>query len=220
LTSQSGATPAYELTSLVCGPLGNNVYVLIAPQQDGERAALVVDAAIDSVAAVTPLLAKAGVTLTQIVASHGHFDHVAELAELARSAGAQVLVHTSDAGRLRQPAPPVMFPDFVVEPVSPDWELTEGDEVKLGETTFQVLHTPGHTPGSLCLYDAAGGLLLSGDTLFAGSFGRYDLPGGDPTVLRQSLLRLSGLPPATRVLPGHGPATTIGRERWLPNPPL
>src|SRR5690349_13828164 len=97
-SSPSGA--AYELTSLVCGPLGNNVYVLIAPEHEGERAALVMDAAIDSAAKVTSLLAKHGVTLTQIVASHGHFDHVAELAEMARSAGAQVLVHQADAERL------------------------------------------------------------------------------------------------------------------------
>jgi glyoxylase-like metal-dependent hydrolase (beta-lactamase superfamily II) len=84
-----------------------------------------------------------------------------------------------------------------------------------GVVAFRVLHTPGHTPGSICLYLPERTLLFSGDTLFAGSFGRYDLPGGDPRLLRQSLHRLATLPPETRVLPGHGRETTLGAESWL-----
>ena len=131
-----------------------------------------------------------------------------------------MLVHALDAERLRKPARPMFMPELEVEAVEVSRELAEGDVVEVGGVTLVVMHTPGHTPGSLCLYSAEDGLLLSGDTLFAGSFGRYDLPGGDPAVLKQSLLRLAQLPKETRVLPGHGAATTIGRERWMSNPPL
>ena len=202
-----------EVVSLVCGPLQNNVYIVI----EGD-AAVVVDAPLESVGPVTDALAKRALRLEAIVCTHGHFDHMAEAAELARRTGARVLAHALDAGRLRTPSRPTFFPDLEVEPVEVSTELQEGDTVRVGETQLTVQHTPGHTPGSLCLH--TDGLLLSGDTLFAGSFGRSDLPGGDPGVLRASLLRLAELPKETRVLPGHGPETTIGRERWLSKPPL
>ena len=85
----------------------------------------------------------------------------------------------------------------------------------MGEHRLSVLHTPGHTPGSICLYSAPDALLFSGDTLFAGTCGRMDLPGGNPEQMVHSLQRLRTLPADTRVLPGHGPATTIGNEQWL-----
>ncbi|HET7767193.1 MAG TPA: MBL fold metallo-hydrolase [Chloroflexota bacterium] len=202
-----------QVRTLVCGPLQNNVYIV-----SSGSAAIVVDAPLESVGPITRALAEHGLTLTAIVCTHGHFDHMAEAAELARRTAAPVLVHALDADRLRTPARPVFFPDLEVEPVEVTRELAEGDRVEVGEVSLEVLHTAGHTPGSLCLL--AEGVLLSGDTLFAGSFGRYDLPGGDAKVLRASLIRLRELPAGTRVLPGHGPETTIGRERWLANPPL
>ena len=202
-----------RVRTLVCGPLQNNVYVV-----SSGTAALVVDAPLESVEPVTAALSEHGLSLEAIVCTHGHFDHMAEAAELARRTAAPVLVHSQDADRLRTPARPLFFPDLEVEPVEVSRELADGDCVEVGDVSLDVLHTPGHTPGSLCLL--AEGVLLSGDTLFAGSFGRYDLPGGDPQALRASLLRLRDLPASTRVLPGHGPETTIGRERWLAYPPL
>jgi glyoxylase-like metal-dependent hydrolase (beta-lactamase superfamily II) len=98
----------------------------------------------------------------------------------------------------------------------PAVELAEGGEVRFGSLTLRVLHTPGHTEGSVCLLDPDDGLLFSGDTLFAGAWGRVDLPGGDPAHMAESLARLTELEDLVRVLPGHGAATTIGRERpWL-----
>ena len=202
-----------EIATLVCGPLQNNVYIVIAGD-----VALVVDAPLESVGPVTAPLKERKLRLEAIVCTHGHFDHMAEAAELARRTGAPVLAHSLDTERLRKPSRPTFFPELEVEPVEVARELNEGDLVLVGDAQLTVLHTPGHTPGSLCLYTE--GLLLSGDTLFAGSFGRYDLPGGDPAVLRASLLRLAQLPAETRVLPGHGAETTIKRERWLSNPPL
>jgi glyoxylase-like metal-dependent hydrolase (beta-lactamase superfamily II) len=108
-----------------------------------------------------------------------------------------------------------MFPQLEVPAAPVSRELLEGDTVAVDGFAFQVLHTPGHTPGSICLYLPERDLLFSGDTLFAGSYGRYDLPGGDGRLLRASLRRLATLPPRTRVLPGHGATTTIGAEDWL-----
>jgi glyoxylase-like metal-dependent hydrolase (beta-lactamase superfamily II) len=96
-------------------------------------------------------------------------------------------------------------------------DLREGDQVRVGDLTFDVLHTPGHSEGSVCLYEERAGLLLAGDVLFAGSYGRTDLPGGDDELMVASLARLAhDLPDEVRVLPGHGTETTIGRERpWM-----
>ena len=206
-------TARLEVRTLVCGPLGNNVYIVSAG-----TSAIVVDAPLESAGPVTDALGEQGLTLEAIVCTHGHFDHMAEAAELRRRTRAPVLAHALDAERLRTPARSMFFPDLEIEPVEVTRELAEGDTVEVGGARLDVLHTPGHTPGSICLLTE--GLLLSGDTLFAGSFGRYDLPGGDPAVLRESLLRLATLPAETRVLPGHGTATIIGRERWLSDPPL
>jgi hydroxyacylglutathione hydrolase len=98
----------------------------------------------------------------------------------------------------------------------PAVELAEGGTIRFGEIRLRVLHTPGHTPGSVCLQSIDDGLLFSGDTLFAGGWGRVDLPGGSAEAIVDSLGRLVELEPIVAVLPGHGPATTIGRERpWL-----
>jgi glyoxylase-like metal-dependent hydrolase (beta-lactamase superfamily II) len=98
----------------------------------------------------------------------------------------------------------------------PAVELAEGGEVRFGEIRLRVLHTPGHTEGSVCLLDADGGRLFSGDTLFAAGWGRVDLPGGDADAMVASLARLAELEDGVAVLPGHGPGTSVGRERpWL-----
>ncbi|HEX6869448.1 MAG TPA: MBL fold metallo-hydrolase, partial [Candidatus Limnocylindrales bacterium] len=105
---------------------------------------------------------------------------------------------------------------FPIPPSVPAVELAEGGVIRFGEVRLDVLHTPGHTEGSVCLYDRDVGSLFSGDTLFAGGWGRVDLPGGDAVAMVASLARLSGLEDPVRVFPGHGAATTIGRERaWL-----
>jgi hydroxyacylglutathione hydrolase len=201
--------------TLVCGPLSNNVYLVAGA--DGRATA--VDPGIDAAGAVRAALEARGWTLALILATHQHFDHIAEAGPLAAATGAPIAAHRLEAEIMARPAHPLLFPEMEVPPAPVSQELYDGDTVTMGGYAWRVLHTPGHTPGSICLHLPEHGLLLSGDTLFAGSYGRYDLPGGDPRLLRTSLQRLAALPPETRVLPGHGPPTTIGAESWLGHPP-
>ena len=201
--------------SFLCGPLANNVYLVAGA---GGRA-MAVDPGIGAQEVILAALAQRGWTLDLILATHQHFDHIAEAGPLAEATGAPIAAHRLEAELMGRPAHPLLFPQLEVPPAPVSRELYEGDEVPGDGYAWRVLHTPGHTPGSLCLHLPAHGLLLSGDTLFAGSYGRYDLPGGDPRLLRRSLQRLAALPPRTRVLPGHGPQTTIGSEGWLDHPP-
>jgi glyoxylase-like metal-dependent hydrolase (beta-lactamase superfamily II) len=108
-----------------------------------------------------------------------------------------------------------LFPGFPASRCAPSVELRDHEVVTFGASRLRVLHTPGHTPGSICLHGREDGLLISGDTLFAGGWGRVDLPGGSGEEMASSLARLAGLYDALRVLPGHGPETTLGRERAL-----
>jgi glyoxylase-like metal-dependent hydrolase (beta-lactamase superfamily II) len=130
-----------------------------------------------------------------------------------RATDAPLAIHPDDAYRLDGSN----NYGFEVEAVTASRELTEGEQVRIGDLVFDILHTPGHTEGSVCLYEERLGLLLSGDVLFAGSYGRTDLPGGNDDQMVASLARLArDIPPGTRVLPGHGPETTIERElHWM-----
>ncbi len=200
---------------IVVGPLDNNV-LLVADRTAG--AAMVVDPALGATAPVLEAARDLGVEIVLIVNTHGHWDHVADNAPLAQATGAPIAIHTADAARLARPKGELGPLPWDIPPSHADRTLTEGDTVQVGAITFTVLHTPGHTPGGICLYSDVWSLLISGDTLFAGSYGRYDLPGGDPGALQASLVRLAELPAATQVYPGHGGTTTIGAESWLPLP--
>jgi len=148
------------------------------------------------------------------VSTHGHWDHIGDNARVAEHTGAQIAAHPLDAYRLLHPQGRML--PFEIPPSAPAVELQEGGEIRFGSVRLQVLHTPGHTEGSVCLLDNEYGRLYSGDTLFAGSFGRVDLPGGSEEQMVASLDRLRGLDDAVTVLPGHGASTTIGQERpWL-----
>jgi hydroxyacylglutathione hydrolase len=195
------------------GPLTCNCTIL---GDEVTREAMVVDPG-DNIPQILSRLQKHGLTLRQIVVTHAHIDHVGGAAQLRKLTGAPVIMNQQDlgllgmmqmqAGWLGVPTPEVAPPDASAE-----------DGLTVGLTTLpaQVLHTPGHTPGSICLLFHFNDqhLLLAGDTLFAGSIGRTDLPGGNgQQILRSLRERLLVLPDATRVLPGHGPETTIGEER-------
>jgi len=128
--------------------------------------------------------------------------------------GAEIAAHPADWYRLIDPQP--LFAPFPIPACVPAAELAEGGVIRFGEVRLDVMHTPGHTEGSVCLVSHEAGIVFSGDTLFAAGWGRVDLPGGDPAAMAESLARLATLPDGLRVLPGHGPETTIGRERaWL-----
>jgi glyoxylase-like metal-dependent hydrolase (beta-lactamase superfamily II) len=200
-----------ERLSRVVGPVGTNVHLLADART---REAIAIDTAIPSVGWVGDELAERGWTLKLIVTTHGHWDHFGDNAAVAAHTGAPIAVHSLDAHRLTDPKP--LWAPFEIPACVPAVELAEGGEVRFGEIRLAVLHTPGHTEGSVCLWSADDGLLFSGDTLFAGAWGRVDLPGGSPEQMVESLARLRTFEDPVRVLPGHGPETTIGRERaWL-----
>jgi glyoxylase-like metal-dependent hydrolase (beta-lactamase superfamily II) len=195
----------------VTGPVATNVHLLA---DERTREAIAIDTAIPSLQRIRDELAAREWTLKLIVSTHGHWDHIGDNAGVASHTGADIAVHPLDRERLLNPQP--LWAPFEIPPSVPAVELAEGGEIRFGSIRLTVLHTPGHTGGSVCLFDPDDGLLLSGDTLFAGSFGRVDLPGGSPEAMVESLDRLRGLDDRLAVLPGHGPLTTIGRERaWL-----
>jgi hydroxyacylglutathione hydrolase len=195
----------------VVGPAATNVHILA---DERSREAIAIDTATPSLAWVADELAARDWTLKLIVSSHGHWDHIGDNTAVAGHTGADIAVHPLDRDRLLDPQP--LWAPFPIVPSVPAVELAEGGVVRFGEIELAVLHTPGHTEGSVCLLDRDRGLLFSGDTLFAGAWGRTDLPGGDATAMAASLARLSELEDAVQVLPGHGGFTTIGRERaWL-----
>lgn len=178
------------------------------------REAIVVDPGSD-IPKIVSLLAKHALTVKQILITHAHIDHIAGAQELKRITGAPILYNQRDlplvammdvqAGWINMPTPQV---------APPDADLPDQHAIRLSGLTATVLHTPGHTPGSLCIYVPDQHLLLAGDTLFAGSVGRTDLPGGDTRTLIRSIRDcLLTLPDETIVVPGHGDTTSIGAER-------
>jgi hydroxyacylglutathione hydrolase len=195
----------------VVGPIATNVHVLA---DERTREAIAIDTATPCLAWIADELAARAWTLKLIVSSHGHWDHIGDNAAVAEHTGADIGVHLLDRDRLTDPQP--LWAPFEIVPSVPAVDLAEGGEIRFGAIHLRVLHTPGHTEGSVCLYDVDGGRLFSGDTLFAAGWGRVDLPGGDPAAMAASLARLSELEDGVAVYPGHGAPTSIGRERsWL-----
>jgi glyoxylase-like metal-dependent hydrolase (beta-lactamase superfamily II) len=192
------------------GPWQTNAYLL----WDGRSAdALVVDPGMGAALPLMERVVANGLRLHLIANSHGHIDHIFDDAALMRASEAPLAIHPDDAYRLEGRN----NYGFELEPVTATVDLREEEQVRIGDLVLDVLHLPGHTEGSVCLYEERRGLLLSGDVLFAGAFGRTDLPGGDEQAMVASLARLAdAIPTTVRVLPGHGPETTMERELpWL-----
>jgi hydroxyacylglutathione hydrolase len=195
---------------LVVGPLACNCYIV------GDRAtkeAIVIDPGGDA-DAIAELLASHQLTVTQIVATHAHFDHIVAAERLREVTGAPFRLHSSDNDMLGwyQESALLFLGTELPPPPDVDAAATEGDTLTAGGVTLEVLHTPGHSPGSIALVSDEA--VFTGDTLFAGSVGRTDLPGGDADALvravREKLFALGDDLPA---YPGHGPVTTLGEER-------
>lgn len=176
--------------------------------------AIVVDPG-DEVGRIHRRLTELGLKLKQILVTHAHIDHVGGALKLKRLTGAPIFLNENDLPLLKMiEAQAAWLGVQTPETAPPDESLKDGLVVGLERYPGQVLHTPGHTQGSVCLHFAPLNLLIAGDTLFAGSIGRTDLPGGDFGQIIDSLhSRVLILPDETRVLPGHGPATTVGEER-------
>lgn len=197
------------LESLPTGPLQVNCYILGCPKT---RQAAVIDPGGD-VPEILALLQQHDLKLQLVINSHGHFDHVGGNRQLLAATGAELLLHQADSQLLASAASHAAAFGMQTDSSPPPQRLLAGGEqLVLGELLIEVLHTPGHSPGGICLLIED--QVIVGDTLFAGSIGRTDLPGGDHQTLIASIRdKLLVLPDATEVHPGHGPSTTIGREK-------
>ena len=189
------------------GPIGTNTYVVRADSSSGE--AVVVDPSGDATE-LRLLLARLGARCTAILVTHGHWDHLVGVAELASGTGAPVHMAEGERELLEDPSRHAPA-ELGLKAHIPEVLLRGGESLELAGTTFEVLSVPGHSPAHLAYH--ADGHLFSGDVLFAGSVGRVDLPGADWGTLLESIRSLvDGLPPETVVHPGHGPETTLGAE--------
>jgi glyoxylase-like metal-dependent hydrolase (beta-lactamase superfamily II) len=192
------------------GPWLTNAYLVWDGTSDD---ALVLDPGMGAADVLVAGAAEIGLRVHLIANSHGHIDHIFDNAALKRATGAPLAIHPDDAYRLSGDN----VYGLEIEPSQAERDLREGERLDIGQLSFAILHTPGHSEGSVCLWEADRGFLLSGDVLFRGSYGRTDLPGGSDELMVASLTRLlDEIPPETRVLPGHGAETTIGAEApWL-----
>ncbi len=196
---------------LVVGPYASNCYI-VGSQSNKEG--MIIDPG-DEAKRILKKVEELKLDIKLIVLTHGHIDHTGALKEVGEATGAAVAVHTDDAQSLGRGVSliSVLMPGLSYPtPPPPDRLLKDGDSIDIGDLHFLVLHTPGHSPGGICLLGE--GIVFSGDTLFNYGIGRSDLPGGSHSQLMDSLqTKLMTLPDDTIVYPGHGPGTTIGAER-------
>jgi hydroxyacylglutathione hydrolase len=187
-----------KIHRLKVGPIRTNCYIV---EDERTKKALVIDAGGEP-EQILDLLKKNGLRLELIIATHGHWDHLEGVRLLKEKSGARFLMHQADLFGLKTTNTP-----------QPDGFLNDQAKVECGTLNFAVIHTPGHSPGGICLYNEKEKALFSGDTLFQSTYGRVDLPYSDEAAMVDSLKRLLKLPPATTVHPGHGNPTTIGDEQ-------
>jgi glyoxylase-like metal-dependent hydrolase (beta-lactamase superfamily II) len=182
--------------------------------EETTRQAIVVDPG-DDISDILALLERHGLTVTAIIITHAHIDHIGGAAKLKAATQAPVYMNAADQELYDSLEWQARWLGIATpEQTSIDTPARDGDIVRLGATAFHVLHTPGHTPGSLCLWIPAERKLVAGDTLFAGSIGRTDLPGGNHRQILASIKdKLFPLPDEATVIPGHGPNTTLGQEK-------
>ena len=197
------------IDGLVVGPLASNCYIV---GSESNKEGMLIDPGAEAVV-ILKKVNDLELDIKYIVLTHGHIDHVAALKEIKEATGAEVAIHADDARSLQgQSFFAEQFGLSYQVPPSPDRLLKDGDSIDISDLHFLVLHTPGHSPGGICLLGQ--GVVFSGDTLFNYGIGRYDLPGGDYNQLMKSIdTKLMVLPDETIVYPGHGPGTTIGAER-------
>lgn len=185
---------------VVVGPIETNCYIV---EDEKSREAMVIDPG-DEPRKILKFLEEHQLKPRCLVITHGHYDHIGANRELKEKTGAPILMHKNDVFGLK-----------VVDSPPADRHLEEGDEIKNGDISLRVIHTPGHSPGGICLYCEKEKVLFSGDTLFADTYGRTDLPYSSEEEMAKSLQKLLKLPPDTKVYPGHGQSTTIGDEQKL-----
>lgn len=202
-----------RLTTFVGGPLDTNAYLI---GDDVSLEAIIVDAPQGVTADVDEAIRAGGFSVSRIVLTHAHWDHIADANQLRAATGAGIFAHPLAVERLANPANDLLQLPFVLEPVTLDGTLDEGDMVPAGDHRFTVLHLPGHDPAHIALSSPGDLLLFGGDVIFAGGHGRTDLPGADQETMNRTLARLLTLADDTTVYPGHGQSTRLAAEiDWM-----
>lgn len=189
-----------KVHTLRVGPIDTNCYIV---EDEKTKEALIIDPG-DRADKVLKLLEKFNLKAKRIVITHGHFDHVGGNRGLKEALKVELCMHDND-----------LFGIASTDSPKPDCYLKGGEKIKVGSLEFTVIHTPGHSPGGICLYCEKEKTLFSGDTLFFETYGRVDLPFSSPAAMKESLTKLLALPKETKVYPGHGRPTTIGDEQGL-----
>ncbi len=191
------------------GPLFTNA--ILVGCLDSHRA-VIIDVPYGSSGPLIDALEKDRLELQSILLTHSHWDHIGDLALLKKLRHVPLCLHLDDEKNVRNPGSDKLSIPFPIDGVVPDRYLVEGEKIEIGSLEMEVIHTPGHTPGSVLYWIAKKEILISGDTLFKGSIGRVDLPTSSPFQMKQSIKTLLKFSHATRVIPGHGEMTTIGNE--------
>ena len=201
---------------ITSGPLETNGYLLV---DEKTNEAILIDAPYKSFKGFVSIINQSNLKLTTLLLTHSHLDHIADAACFVKKhPELKVWIHQEDAKNLQKPGSdgiPLFFP---IDPVSHYDLFDEGTAFSFCSEPFFVLHTPGHSPGSVCFFFPKQEVLFSGDTLFKSSIGTLSLPTSEPDRMWSSLKKLEVLPKSTKVYPGHGNPTTIGNEKWLKNP--
>ncbi|MDN3507226.1 MAG: MBL fold metallo-hydrolase [Simkaniaceae bacterium] len=205
---------AMLLETYCSGPALTNGILLACMQT---HKAAIIDAPQGSAQQLIDRVKELGLEVEYLLLTHSHWDHTADAEVLKRELNIPLYVHKLDAKNVEEPGYDGLPLLIEIPKAKVDHFLEEGQSLKLGELTIQVLHTPGHSPGGVCFYLKEQNTLISGDTLFQGSIGNLSLPTSEPEKMWPSLEKLAKLPPNTRVIPGHGDETNIGDEEWLPN---
>ena len=193
---------------LVVGPFASNCYIA---GSEFNKEGMIIDPGADA-EEILKKVKDLGLSIKLIILTHGHIDHIGALKEIKETTGAEVAVHTDEAKSFQGESLSNIFGLSYPSPPPPNQLLKDGDSIDIGDLHFLVLHTPGHSPGGICLMGE--GVVFTGDTLFNFGIGRFDMPGGNGSQLMNSIhTKLMILPDETVVYPGHGPGTTIGAER-------